>query len=98
VISVQATCSLDKKVVEVEVYFGAGTNIDTTPAKAIARGACSMDETAGTAANTVSRGYEIVWPKGEGPVGAKDEVVSCRGDQANDYTVTMIYKELTPAG
>jgi len=94
VISCQCTCTLGNKAVGVEVYFGTGINIDIDATKAISRGVCSLDASTGGGANAVAIGAGIVWPQGEGPVGTKQEIISCRGNVANDYTVTIVYREL----
>ena len=57
-----------------EIYFGTGTNLDTTPANAIYRGASIPADATGVPHPT----WHQSWPDGAGPVGAADAVLSIR--------------------
>lgn len=71
-----------------EVYFGTDAGIDTTPAKAIARGTITRNITDDT-----STDLNPVFPDRSGPVGVVDEVVSHRVVNAIDYHITVVYRE-----
>lgn len=70
----------------VEVYFGTGADITTTPGK-------EVDEARNAQAN-----YTIppmMWPDGGGPVGAADDVLSirCALDIAETVQFLAVYRE-----
>ena len=70
-----------------ELYFGTGTNITTTPSNAIA-----WEFSNNVTGDTASRSYT----RGQGPLGAKDAVISIRIDSTlngGTYVCLLEYTE-----
>ena len=70
-----------------EVYFGTGANISTDETKIIFEAWLDVDG--------VQSNAHIVFPNGDGPVGAVDDVVSIRtsANLGADGIVNVIYRE-----
>jgi hypothetical protein len=76
-------------VTGIEVYFGTGANIDTTPANAIVYGRI-IEGAAGIYAQNPQFGFG----DGSGPVGAVDAVVSQRNDSSiANHSIIIHYRE-----
>lgn len=91
VISV-ACSSLDVAKSEFEVYFVAGTNMDSNADNAIFNAVLVADTTAN---QSTSGSASISFPDGAGPIGGIGEVVAIRtsADITTNGRVTLVYRE-----